>query len=143
MMPDRTHQEYADTTGSDNMLYSNIQRLIMQDDTFNYEDEFSLIYDMRQCNIRGNNETSEFSMNWKAAIREMETEFAHGAHERRNAAGDSDSTSRISHDYFISTNHITKRTIKLLEKYGLKQGDEFKVPSKSWVRLQLTSNNGQ
>ena len=49
----------------------------------------------------------------------------------------------ISHAPFISTNHLIKSTIQILEKYGLKQGVEFKVPSKSWVSLNFTSNNGQ
>ena len=81
-MPDGTHPTYADTTGSEKMLYSNIQRLMIQGDNFNDEDELSLISDMRQFNIIGKNETSKFDMYWKAVIRAMETESTHGVHER-------------------------------------------------------------
>ena len=140
-MTDGTHPTYADTTGSKNMLHRDIQRLIMQGDNLNDEDEFSLISDMRQFNICGNNETGNFGMYWKVAIREMETEIAHGVHETRHAAGDYDATNRISHDNFISTNHLIKITIQLLEKYGLNQGVDFKVPSKCWLSLHFTSNN--
>ena len=57
MMPDGTHLTHADTTGSEKMLYRDIQHLIMQGNTFNDEDELSLIYDMYQFNIRVNNGT--------------------------------------------------------------------------------------
>ena len=73
----------------------------------------------------------------------METEIAHGAHYRRHASGDSDSTNSISHDPLISTNRIIKITIQLLKKYGLKKVVDFKVPSNTWVILQFMSNNGQ
>ena len=109
------------------MLYRDIKSLIIQGNTFNDEDKLRLISDMRQFNISGNNETSEFDLYWKAAIRVMETERSHGEHERRHDAGDSDSTNRISHAHFIYTNHIIKSTIQLIEKYGMKQGVDFKV----------------
>ena len=97
---------------------------------------------MRKFNIIGNNETRKFDLYWKAAIRVMETESAHGAHARRHAAGDYDATNRTSHASFISINHLIKSTIDLFEKYELKQGVDFKVPSNSCVSLQFTSNNG-
>ena len=93
-MPDGTHPAYADTTGSEKMLYSGTQRLIIQGDTFNNEDELILISDMWLFNIHGNNETREFDLYWKAAIRAMDMESAHGAHERRHAAVDYDATNR-------------------------------------------------
>ena len=46
MIPDGTQPTYADTTGSNNMLYIDIQNLIIQGDTFNDKDELSHIYDM-------------------------------------------------------------------------------------------------
>ena len=124
-------------------LYSDIQHLIIQGNNFNGEDDLNLISDMRQFNICGKNETSDFDLYWKSSLRLMDIESSHSAHERTRAAGDSDATNRISHDTFISTNHLIKSTIHLLEKYGLKQGVDFKVTSKSWVSLQFTSNNGQ
>ena len=126
-MSDGTHPTYADTTGSKKMFYIYIQHLIMKDDNFNDEDDLSLISDMRRFNIRGNNETSKFHMYWKAAIRVMETESAHGEHDRSHAAGDSDSTNRISRSTLIPTKHIIKSIIHILEKYGLKQCVDFKV----------------
>ena len=39
IIPDITHPAYADTTSSEKMLYSDIQNLIIQGDTFNDEDE--------------------------------------------------------------------------------------------------------
>ena len=83
---------------------------------------------MRRFNIRGKNETSEFDLYWKAEIIAMETESAHGAHERRNSAGDSDATNRISHSPFISTNLIIRTKIQIIEKDGIKKGVDFKVP---------------
>ena len=71
----------------------------------------------------------------------METEIAHGASERRHAAGNSHVTNRISHDNF--TKRLIKITMNIIEKYGLKEGVELKVPSKIWMSLQFTSNNGQ
>ena len=65
MIPDGAHPAYADTTGSENILYSNIQCLIIQGDTFNDEDKLSLISGMWQFYIRGNNKMSEFDMYWK------------------------------------------------------------------------------
>ena len=82
-------------------------------------------------------------MYWKAAIRSLETKGAHGVHERRYAAGDSDASNRISHAPIISTNHLIKITIQLLENYGFKQGVELKVSSNSWVGLKCMPNNGQ
>ena len=143
MMPDVTYPTYADATGYEKMLYISIQRLIIQGNNVNDEDELSLISDMRQFNIRENNKTSEFDLYWKAAIIVTDTESTHGAYERRHAAGDSDATNRLSHDTLIYTNHIIKSTIQLIEKYGLKQGVDLKVPSNIWVSLQFTSNNGQ
>ena len=92
MMPDGTQSTYADTPGSKKILYRNIQPLIMHGYTFNDEEKLSLISDMRQFNIRGNNETSKFDMYWKAAIKAMDTESAYGVHERRHASRDSYAT---------------------------------------------------
>ena len=100
----------------------------MQGNTFNDEYEMSLIYYMRQYNINGNNETSEFDMYCKSLIRAMETEIAHRAHESRNAAGDYDATNIISHATYMSTKNLIKRTIQSLEKDVLKKGVDFKVP---------------
>ena len=88
----------------------------------------SLISDMRQYNINGNNETSEFDMYCKSLIRAMETESAHGAHERRNSAGDYESTNSISHATYISTKHIIKSTIQFIKNNVLKKGVDLKVP---------------
>ena len=66
-IPDVTQPTYADTTGSEKMLYNNIQRLIIQGNTFNDKEKLSLISYMRQFNIRGKNETSKFDLYWKAA----------------------------------------------------------------------------
>ena len=143
MMLDGTHPTYSDTTGSEKMLYIDIQRLIIQGDNFNDEDKLILIYDMRKFNICGNNDTIKYYMYSKAVIRSMEIESAYGAHHRIHSAIDYDTTNRISHYPVISTNHIIKITIQLLEKYGLNQGVDFKVPSNSWVRLKFMSNNRQ
>ena len=128
MITEGTHPAYADTTGSKNILNSYIKFLIIQGDTFNYEEELSFIYDMLKFIFFGKNETSEFDIYWKVVIRAMETETAHGSHDRSHAAGDYDNTSRISHDPFISTNHLIKITMQLLEKDVLKQDVDFKVP---------------
>ena len=73
----------------------------------------------------------------------METETEHGVHGRSHAAGDYDNTSRISHDPFISTNHLIKSTMQILEKDVLKQDVDFKVTSNNCVSLQFTSKNGK
>ena len=83
---------------------------------------------MRQYNIHGNNETSEFDLYWKSLIRAMDMESAHWAYESRNAAGDYDATSSISHSTYMSTKHLIKSTIQILEKDVLKKGVDFKVP---------------
>ena len=83
---------------------------------------------MRQYNIHGNNETSDFDLYCKSLIRVMETESAHRAHESRNAAGDYYATNSISHVTYISTKHLIKSTIQILEKYVLKKYVDFKVP---------------
>ena len=62
MIPDGTHPAYADTTGSEKILYRYIQSLIMQGNTFNDHDELNLISDMQQFNIRGKNEIRKFDM---------------------------------------------------------------------------------
>ena len=79
----------------------------------------------------------------ETAIRAMDTKNAHGAHERIYSSVYFDTTIRISHSPFISTNHIIKSTIHLLENCGLKQVVGFKLSSNSWVRLNFTSNNEQ
>ena len=114
MIPDGKHPTYTDTTGSEKILYNNIQRSIIQGNTFNDEDKLSLISYMRQFNIRCNNETRKFDMYRKAAIIAMETESAHRVHERIPAAGDYDATNRISHATFISTNHLIKSTVQII-----------------------------
>ena len=83
---------------------------------------------MRQYNIHGNNETSEFDMYCKLLIRAMETESAHRAHESRNAASDYDATNSISNATYMSTKHLIKSTIQSLEKDVLKKDVDFKVP---------------
>ena len=128
MITDVTHPTHADTTGSKKIFYCDIQCLIMQGNNFNDEYELSLICDMRQYNIHGNNETSEFDMYWKSLIRAMETESAHRAHESRNAAGDYDATNIISHATSMSTKYLIKSTIQSLEKDVLKKDVDFKVP---------------
>ena len=62
MITGGTHPTYADTTGSDKILYSDIQHLIIQGKTFNDEDELIIISDMQQFNNIGNNETTEFDL---------------------------------------------------------------------------------
>ena len=101
------------------MLYSNIQHLIIQGNNFNDKDELSLISYIRQCNICVNNETSKFDLYWKAAIRAIYMESAHEVHERIHYDGEYDATNRISHVPFVSTNHLVKFTIHILEKDGL------------------------
>ena len=100
----------------------------MQGNTFNNEYELSLISDMRKFNINGNNDTSKFDLYCKSLIRVMETESSHGVHESRNTAGDYDATNRISHATFMSTKHLIKSTIQILEKDVLKKGVDSKVP---------------
>ena len=143
MMLDGTHPTYADTTGSEKMFYRDMKLLIIRGNNFNDKDELSLISDKRQFNICGKSDMSESDIYWKASIISMDTESARGAHERRHYSGDYDATNRISYATFISTIHIIKITIHLIEKYGLKQCVDFKVPSKIWVSLQFTSKNGQ
>ena len=128
MITDVTHPTHDDTTGSEKIFYCDIQCLIMQGITFNDEYELSLISDMRQYNIHGNNETSEFDLYWKSLIRAMDTESAHRAHESRHDDGDYDATNSISHATYMSTKHLIKSTIQILEKDVLKKGVDFKVP---------------
>ena len=94
-MLDGTHTTYADTTGSENMLYGDIQRLIIQRNTFNDEGKLSLIDDIRQFNICGNNDTSKFDLYWKSAIGVTETYIAHGEQDRRHAVDNSDANNRL------------------------------------------------
>ena len=77
------------------MLYRNIKLLIIQGNTFNDEYKLSLIYDMRQFNICGNNETSKFDLYWKSAIGVTETYIAHGEQDRRHAVDNSDANNRL------------------------------------------------
>ena len=67
-------------------------------------------------------------MYWKSLIRLMETESAHGVHDRRHAAGDYDDINRISHAPFMSTKHLIKSTIQLITNNVLKKGVDFKFP---------------
>ena len=83
---------------------------------------------MRKFNICGNNKTIKFDLYWESSIRVTETEIAHGGYDRINSAGDSDATNIISYATFISTNHLIKSTIQLIEKYELKKVVDFKVP---------------
>ena len=80
---------------------------------------------------------------YESAIKTTDKNIAHGAHERIYSSVYFDNTIRISHSPFISTNHIIKSTIHLLENCGLKQVVGFKLSSNSWVRLNFTSNNEQ
>ena len=128
MKPDRTHLAHADTTGLEKMLYINIKRLIFQGNNFNGEDELSLISDMQKFHICGKMRQATFDIYQKAAIRATKTEITHKLHDRRHANYDYDSTNRISHATFISTNHLIKITIQILEKDVLKPGIDFKVP---------------
>ena len=73
----------------------------------------------------------------------METESAHVAQGRRHTASDYNMINMVSHAPFISTNHIIKYTIMLLEKYGLKQEEYFKVPNKGWMEVNFILINGQ
>ena len=128
MITDGTQPTHADTTGSEKIFYCNIKRLIMQGNTFNTEYELSLISYIRQYNIHGNNETSEFDLYWKSLIILMETESAHEVHERINASGDYDATNRISHAPFMSIKHIIKSTIQIIKNNVLQKGVDLKVP---------------
>ena len=144
LMPDGTYPIYGNQKSSiEKQLYSDIAHLIRKGDKFDDTEELNMISDMRQLNCRGNTDISKFEIFWKGAMQAMEIESSHGAHEKRHAAGDSNTTNRVSHAPFISTNHLIKCTITLLEKDGLKQNLDFKVPCKGWVEMQFTSSNEQ
>ena len=50
----------------------------------------------------------------------MDMESAHGVHDKIHSSGGYDDTNRISHAPFISTNHLIKTTIPILDKDVLK-----------------------
>ena len=73
---------------------------------------------------------------WNACIQYVEMESIDGSHERRHAAEISDTTNIISHDTFVSTQGLIKSTIHFLIEIGrLKEGVDFKVPSKGCVEF--------
>ena len=76
---------------------------------------------------------------YESAIKTTDKNIAHGAHERIYSSGASDATKNISHAPFISTNHLIKITVQLLETYGPNKG----VDSKSHQRVGCDGSSSQ
>ena len=71
--------------------------------------------------------------------RVIETDNGSGAHERRHAEEDVESTNRLSYAPNVaSLTQLINKTMDLLEKDNRVNDVDFVVPSKSWFSLQLS-----
>ena len=105
-------------------------------------EEAALIEDMRVHNIRGNTTISMFEPFWECCARVLELENGSGAHHRRKAASDTDTTVNVSYaPGILSISQLVRVTVETLEKENKVRGVDFKVPSEMWVAMQLSPNN--
>ena len=106
------------------------------------DDEKELIMDMRLLNCRGNTNKSKFELFWEYCSRTMEIENGSGAHHRRHAATDADTTNNVSYaPGLVSIPQLIRLTLEALEKDGKVKGIHFEEPSLQWVTYQMMPNN--
>ena len=106
------------------------------------EEEKELITDFRTFNVRGNTDVSRFSLFWEYCARALDLENGSGAHHRRHAAADEETTTNVSYaPGILSIPQLIKATVDLLEKDGKEKGKDYHVPSEQWVYMQFSPNN--
>ena len=113
--------------------------LQMQCDEVNAMD--AIVDDMRRFN--GKADTTKFDPFWKGATEVLENQNGSGAHVRRHAASDEQTTIDVQYaPGILSIPQLVRETQKYLtDEKKLTEGVDFKVPSLSWVYLQLSPNN--
>ena len=105
-------------------------------------DRDEMILDMRRYNVRGNTDKSMFETFYEAAARKLELENGTGAHSKRHAATDEETTNAVSYaPGIVSIPQLRRETIKLLEEEGKQIDINFKAPCVSWLYLQLSPNH--
>lgn len=119
---------------------SNVTKYILEADG---STEMDIITDMRYFNCRGNNTQSLFETFFEEAHSVIESENGgSAAHIRRHAAADIESTNCVAYaPGIVSIHQLIQKTIRSLEQRNLVRDIDFKVPSHSWMHLQLTPTN--
>ena len=85
---------------------------------------------------------SRFSLFWEYCARALDLENGSGAHHRRHAAADEETTTNVSYaPGILSIPQLIKATVDLLEKDGKEKGKDYHVPSEQWVYMQFSPNN--
>ena len=138
VLPDGNVPQFNDNR-EESMFLEECTKLILSldDDT-----EKELITDMRSLNIRGNDVMGKFDCFWEACSRVLDLENGSGAHHRRHSAADAATTKNVSYaPGILSIAQLIRRTVKQLEVDGKVRGEDFSVPSLSWVYLQFSPNN--
>ena len=106
------------------------------------EDKLELITDMRRLNIRGNTDISTYELFWDYCGRALELENDSGAHHRRKAGVDEETTNNVSYaPGILSIPQLMRVTEEMLEKDDKARGVDYEVPSEKWLSLQLSPNN--
>ena len=138
VLPDGTIPTFPSHEEENKFLATAIKFVLSMDGA----EEAALIEDMRTYNIRGNTTASVFEPFWEGCTRVLELENGSGAHHRRKAASDEDTTINVSYaPGILSISQLVRVTVETLEREGKVKDVDFKVPSEMWVALQLSPNN--
>ena len=105
--------------------------------------DLEIVEDMRRYNIRGNNDKSLYDVFWGACGDVLERENGSGAQSKRHPLADAESTNTVSFaPGIVSIPQLQRATVKfLIEEKGKVKDVDFRVPSLSWIYLQLSPNN--
>lgn len=140
VLPDGTFPSFNEEKDEQAFL-SNVTHFIL---CLDGEEEKELITDMRELNIRGNSKASKYELFREYCSRTLDLENGSGAHHRRHASadGDQDTTNNVLFaPGVLSIPQLIRLTVSMLEKDGKVMGEDFAVPSQSWVTLQMHPNN--
>ena len=139
-LPDGTLPQF-DTLQEETEIFMDITKMILQLQCDEAGAMDAIVDDMRRFN--GKADTSKFDVFWKGATEVLENQNGSGAHVRRHAASDEQTTIDVQYaPGILSIPQLVRETEKYLtDEKKLVQGVDFYVPCLSWVYLQLSPNN--
>jgi len=139
VLPDNISQNHSSSTQTDYERIAELSDLINCGDYVHDDEDVLLCVDSRVVNKRGNTDSSKFDSFWITMERVIDMDGA-GAHVRLHArGGDLESTINVTYAPGInSIPQLIAATVECLKKEGKKEGNDYNVPHRTWVSLQLS-----
>ncbi len=136
-LPDSTLPSFKDGANEKQFIEETTKLILVADGP----DDLKMLTDMRYHNCRGNSSRSKFQVFFEEAAVVLEQENGAGAHQRRHAGSDLESTINISYaPGIISMIQLMKKRRESLERKEMIEGIDFVSPCLSWLYLQLSPN---